>query len=429
MDVMQQLVKDIVSHSDALSKTLEEDGSSASLSTLMMHTEGPGYPRESADHRMKLIDALDELRTMVLGPTSYIFYTAMLAPSWSATFSMLYRYKIAFHVPQNESISYSDLATLCGLSEQETTRILRAAISLRVFEEQPTGLVKHNANSLALTSPLAHDAVGFATEEYAPAALRYADSLARFPKSDKASESPCAIANGSVGDRDIFSLIANDSSRVSRVANAMGWVLTVPETSLHLFLDQVPWSRPNGGRPCPKVVVDVGGSHGGLAEALLRRFPGIEHVVVEDLPEVTKMNREKGPPTDIAGRITYHDYDFFTEQDVKDADIYIFRTVIHDWPDSYAIKILQNQLRALRPGATILINDTCIDATNWKASIITQAQSANDIMVKMALNARERTKEDWETLVQAVDPGLTIRSITSIASSVLAVIEVVRSQA
>ncbi|KAI1809746.1 S-adenosyl-L-methionine-dependent methyltransferase [Poronia punctata] len=417
MEQQQKLVKDIVSHSDALSKYSDP-------------TDGLGYAKGWEEHRLKLLDALDELRAVVLGPTSYLFYTAMLAPSWSATFNVLYRYRIATHIPRDEPISYGRLAELCGLSEPDTTRIVRAAISMRVFEERPVGFVRHNTISLALTSPLAQDAIGFATEEYAPAALHYADSLERFPGSDKADESPCAILNGSVGDRDIFSLIADDSKRVSRVANAMSWVLTVPETSLHHFLDLVPWSRPDSPKPCPKLVVDIGGSRGGLAEALLRRYPSIEKVIVEDLPEVTKMNKERGPPSDpdIANRISYQEYDFFTEQVVKDADVYIFRTVIHDWPDSYATRILRNQLPALKPGAVILISDICIDPENWKASFITQAQSAHDIMVKMALNARERTKEDWERLVRDVDPGLEIKSISSTALSAHGIIEIVKNE-
>lgn len=152
----------------------------------------------------------------------------------------------------------------------------------------------------------------------------------------------------------------------------MAWVLTVPDTSVDHFLDNVPWSGTT--EACPKVVVDVGGSRGGLCESLLRRYPEIQTAVVEDLPEVTEKNLQRQPPEDLTSRIKYQAYNFFTEQPVKDADVYVFRTVIHDWPDSYAVKILRNQIPALKPGAKILINDICIEPSKWKPSIRTQTQ-------------------------------------------------------
>lgn len=143
-------------------------------------------------------------------------------PAWTAVFSVLYNYRIAHHIPQHDdAISYAELSQRCGLSEPDTTRIVRAAVSLRVFEERPVGFVRHNAASSVLATSLGHDAVGFATEEYGPAAVRYTEALRRFPASDKANESPCAIFNGSVGNRDVFSHISHDKTRVDRVANAV----------------------------------------------------------------------------------------------------------------------------------------------------------------------------------------------------------------
>ncbi|RYP52211.1 hypothetical protein DL770_011021 [Monosporascus sp. CRB-9-2] len=353
----------------------------------------------------------------------------MLTPSWVAVFHVLYKYRIAHHVPKERAISYVELSERCGLTEPDVTRIIRAAISLWVFEEDPVGFVKHNAASVVLTTSLGHDAIGFSMEEHAPAALKFAESLQRFPGSDKADESACAILNGGVGDRDIFSLIAHDKARVDRVANAMAWVLRVPETSVNHFVENVPWARTNNGQKpdyeCPKVVVDVGGSRGGLCESLLSRYPSIELAIVEDLPEVTEKSLERQPPKELSGRLKFQAYNFFTEQVIKNADVYVFRTVIHNWPDSYAIQILRNQIPALKPGARILIHDICIEPFKCKPSIRSQTQSANDIMVKMALNARERTRKEWEALLAAADSGFVIESVVSPSHSAHSIIEIV----
>lgn len=291
-------------------------------------------------------------------------------------FNVLYRFKVAEHVPTESGISYVELSERCGLIESDLRRILRAAMSMRVFEENPAGVVRHTAISTALATPLCHDAIGFSTEEYAPAVTKFPEALQRFPGSVKAGESALALTNGSSGDTDIFSVVSHHPDRYQRFTNAMSWVTTVPETSAHHFVNNVPWAHMQNSttRGCPQVIVDIGGSRGDLCAALLRRYPDIKRAVVEDLPEVTRADTEALISSELAGRIEYQEYDFFTEQVVKDADVYIFRTVLHDWPDDYAIRILKNQIPAMKKGARILINDICMDVSQTVSSLTIQAQ-------------------------------------------------------
>ncbi|KAI5862348.1 S-adenosyl-L-methionine-dependent methyltransferase [Durotheca rogersii] len=417
----------------SLATSLDESLKDARLPQPLLSPQGASsqilaYPDAAQAQRAELLDALDELRALVLGPTSYLFYTSILSPSWIGVFDVLYRCRIAYHVPAEGAISYADLSALCGLEESDTRRIVRAAISLRIFEEEPVEFVRHNAISAVLKTPLAHDAVGFFTEEFTPAALKLAESLQRFPASGKAGESAIAIANGSVGDKDIFSLISHDADRVKRFANAQSFNTTVLETSSSHLVNNMPWSPTchPGHRECATLVVDVGGSRGDVCEALLSKYPGIKKAIVQDLPEVTEKNLERQVSGPLTGRIEYQAYDFFTEQPVKNADVYIFRTVLHDWPDSYAVRILQNQIPALKPGARILINDICIHYTEGEtSSIIKQAQCSHDIFVKMGLNAKERTREDWTALLSAADERFEIKSIVTPPQSVHSILEVV----
>ena len=41
-----------------------------------------------------------------------------------------------------------------------------------------------------------------------------------------------------------------------------------------------------------------------------------------------------------------HDF-FFLEQPVKSADVYLIRWILHDWPNTYAFKILRALVPAL----------------------------------------------------------------------------------
>lgn len=106
----------------------------------------------------------------------------------------------------------------------------------------------------------------------------------------------------------------------------------------------------------------VGGSFGFVCILLATTFPNI-HFVVQDLPEVVATGASKLPPA-LADRVNFMAHDFLTEQPVKNADIYFFRWIFHNWSDKYCIQILRNLIPALKPGAVILINDNCLPEPN-----------------------------------------------------------------
>ena len=53
-------------------------------------------------------------------------------------------------------------------------------------------------------------------------------------------------------------------------------------------------------------------------------------------------------------------HDFLSEQPIKNADVYLFRWIFHNWSDMYCIRILRNLIPALKGGAIILINDNVL---------------------------------------------------------------------
>ncbi|KAF2647657.1 S-adenosyl-L-methionine-dependent methyltransferase [Lophiostoma macrostomum CBS 122681] len=416
------LGRDVQATTERLYQLLSEPQESSSS---WFQLGATSYSGEVQDVRGELLDKVENLRALVLGPHSYIYYTSLLSPAWLGVCNALYHFKIASHVPVDQSISYKDLSELCGLHLLETARIVKAAISMRIFTEDSNGHVKHNALSAVIAEEAGHNSLGFFTQEFTPAALKLPESLERFPRSDSPGESALAISNGGAGDRDIFTMISHDYDRVERFAKAMSFGTMVAETSLSHFVDNVPWSSGRGDKQeaCPRTVVDVGGSRGDLCEALLRKYPRICHAIVEDRPETTKSNVACEPASDISDRITYQAYDFFTEQPVKTADVFIFRTILHDWPDSYAIQILRNQIPALKSQSRILINDICIGLPSSN-TFIDQARRAHDIFVKMGLNAAERSVDDWTSLLRRADERFELVSVVTPSQSVHSIIEV-----
>ncbi|KAI4115130.1 MAG: hypothetical protein LQ338_007900, partial [Usnochroma carphineum] len=101
------------------------------------------------------------------------------------------------------------------------------------------------------------------------------------------------------------------------------------------------------------IVVDVGGSHGALSMELSLEFPQLS-CIVQDQAKVIENGEAQLPPSS-KGRVSFMEHDFFQDQPVKAAGVYILRWVLHDWSDTYAIKILRALIPALTTKSKILI--------------------------------------------------------------------------
>ncbi len=55
------------------------------------------------------------------------------------------------------------------------------------------------------------------------------------------------------------------------------------------------------------------------------------------------------------GRVQFVQHDFFQTNPVKNADVYWFRYIIHDWSDDYCVQILKGIKAAMGPRSRILI--------------------------------------------------------------------------
>lgn len=102
-------------------------------------------------------------------------------------------------------------------------------------------------------------------------------------------------------------------------------------------------------------IVDVGGSSGTFGIALAERFPNL-NIIVQDRPDVVELASKKLPEK-LKHRVSFMAHDFFTEQPIKDADVYFFKWIIHDWSDKYAIQILRSLIPGLKKGAKIILNE------------------------------------------------------------------------
>lgn len=62
-------------------------------------------------------------------------------------------------------------------------------------------------------------------------------------------------------------------------------------------------------------------------------------------------------PEHLKGRMSFMDHDMFTEQPIKDAEVYFWRVVLHNWSDAFVVKALRSLIPALKLGAKVVIQD------------------------------------------------------------------------
>ncbi|TGO30458.1 hypothetical protein BPAE_0005g00540 [Botrytis paeoniae] len=168
-------------------------------------------------------------------------------------------------------------------------------------------------------------------------------------------------------------------------------------------------------------LVMVGGSHGFACTRLAKAFPDL-NFIVQDLPPVVEAGA-KTVPSELSDKIRFMAYDFLKEQPVKNADIYFFRWIFHDWSDKYRIQILRNQIPALKKGARIVINDNVLPEPGTLPRWREERLRSMDLTMLESQNSRERALEDWAKLFGDADPRFTFKGGKQPAGSNLWILE------
>ena len=100
-------------------------------------------------------------------------------------------------------------------------------------------------------------------------------------------------------------------------------------------------------------IVDVGGGHGAFLAAILKQAPGARGLLF-DLPEVVAGAE---PVLRAAGVLSHCEIRSGSFFDGVPAgfDAYVLKTVVHDWPEDEALRILRNVRAAIPPHGTLLL--------------------------------------------------------------------------
>jgi orsellinic acid C2-O-methyltransferase len=146
-------------------------------------------------------------------------------------------------------------------------------------------------------------------------------------------------------------------------------------------------------------VMDVGGGYGELLAHILGAYPTAQGVLF-DMPHAISKARAHLENRGLAGRCEFISGDFFASLPAT-ADIYVLKTVIHDWPDDKARDILRTCRGAMRPGSRMLIIERLMPE-RLEPSEANRALARVDLHMLVALGAQERTLKEMLALLAAV---------------------------
>ncbi|KAF4611323.1 hypothetical protein G7Y89_g15690 [Cudoniella acicularis] len=146
--------------------------------------------------RAKLLEAADELVLLVQGPLQSL--TSLVGYSHNARNSIhaIVRFDLATTIPIDSTSTFEEVATARGLDSGDTTRILRHAMTYRVFSEKSPGVVAHTATSrLLVENPSLRGWITNTLDELLPAASRMVDAMERWPGSQEPNHTGWNLAH------------------------------------------------------------------------------------------------------------------------------------------------------------------------------------------------------------------------------------------
>lgn len=137
---------------------------------------------------------------------------------------------------------------------------------------------------------------------------------------------------------------------------------------------------------------DIGAGNGHFSYAILDHYPQLSATIFE-LPEVTESAKTKMPPH-LESRCSFISGDFFNHVP-SNGDLYFLKSIIHDWPDSDALKILKNCHKSMPNHAKLLIIEPILLAPN-----IPDYAKSMDLLMMSITGGRERSLQEMQNLLQ-----------------------------
>ena len=160
------------------------------------------------------------------------------------------------------------------------------------------------------------------------------------------------------------------------------------------------------------VLVDVGGGEGALVAAILAAYPRLRGILFDQSHVVTGA-RAVFERAGVAARAEVMEGTFFDAVPAG-AGAYLLKSIIHDWDDASAVRILRVCRAAIAATGTLLLVERVIQPGNHP-----DPAKYQDLNMLVMLGGRERTADDFRALYTQAGFHLTRIVPTSSGFSVI----------
>ncbi|KIY67016.1 S-adenosyl-L-methionine-dependent methyltransferase [Cylindrobasidium torrendii FP15055 ss-10] len=405
---------------------------------------GEGVPNLDAPFHPSAIDsdpAFIQARHIIIAAANQLIQTVRPAPETlqleacsvhsTSAIGLAEQYHLADVLAEAgpQGLHTRDIASKVGLETQSVERILRFLATRHIFKEvspnvyvnnRISGLLQKNKpieelrsqpNSRYAKGPLAAGVSHIADDVFASSPY-----LGKWLSEPGEWETPFNMSHKT--HSKIFPWYGEPGNewRMHRFASFMQYAGS-------LFPQDIISNSINGeSLPPDSVVVDVGGSLGQATLTMYKAFPNLSYIV-QDLPELEQDAKDYWKTHAPSAPVRIMPHNFFDPQPAKNAAVYFFRVVFHDWPDNKVQEIMQRTREAAGPDSKLVALDslqehTCrVDANSSSVVVPGAAKKtvpspllANlgiggtsifgpmDFQMWVLCNGRERTEEDFKRL-------------------------------
>jgi hypothetical protein len=275
-----------------------------------------------------------------------------------------------------------ELAGKIGANADALGRMLKALNTMGIFEEDANGRQRNTPLSATLRNDIPGSMVGWA----------------RYKTSEMTNRTFEGLRYSVVTGQPVFSRIFGKSLFEYLRENPemrevfAGGMTSYSSSSVSEAVEAYDFSK-------IKRIADIGGGHGAFLRGILSVVSGPNGILF-DLPEVIAQ-ADKSQAAALGDRYSVVAGDFFRAVPPQ-ADLYLMRHIIHDWPDKDAVTIFCNCRKAMAPGGKVLIIEFVLKEANKP-----DFGRFMDLTMLIFVHGRERTLPEFESILQAANLRLT----------------------
>lgn len=278
----------------------------------------------------------------------------------------------------------AELAAATGTNELAMRKLLRALAAWRVFVEQPNGwfAATEISDAFRADKPGARNLTLMLNEESYDV---WADLMYTLQTGKPAYER--------VRGKDRWEDLAEHPEAAAQFNAAM---VDITQAVAGAFVAAYEF---NGDQ----TVIDVGGGTGALLAAVLKARPHMNGILF-DLPAGLAGAREAMKSAGLDGRVKFVEGSFF-ESVPSGADLYLLKSIIHDWDDEHASVILKKCRAAMHEASRLVLLERVMpervdDPDRDLANVM------SDLHMMILLGGQERTPTEYGRLFSGA--GLTM---------------------